>query len=81
MKSVGKAIFQGDAVDASEYMTHSTIEIRSRHGERVVSIFIIRLGTPFYARARDSGLRLPVRRSRPPRNSYLATTCNLNLRG
>jgi hypothetical protein len=29
VKSVGKAMFQGDAVDASEYMTHSTIEIRS----------------------------------------------------
>ena len=29
VKPVGKAIFQGDAIDASEYMTHCTIQIRS----------------------------------------------------
>lgn len=29
VKPVGKAIFEGDAIDASKYMTHCTIQIRS----------------------------------------------------
>ena len=29
VQSLGKAILQGNAIDASEYMTHCTIEIRS----------------------------------------------------